>query len=131
MYTELIQRCKIMYLTESDGDEDSFYQLPSFLDSIASILIHLDKVVYHNIIYYNIIDITLEGNISYRSSSLSNFFSIFSRFQRCIHQFWSIFLWCRLTAFHSTARECRVHVANLYLRCSWPWPLKDLCCGGL
>lgn len=54
MYTELIQRCKIMYLTESDGDdEDSFYQLPSFLDSIASILIHLDKVAYNNIIYYN------------------------------------------------------------------------------
>uniref|UniRef100_A0A8D3BVD0 DNA-dependent protein kinase catalytic subunit n=1 Tax=Scophthalmus maximus TaxID=52904 RepID=A0A8D3BVD0_SCOMX len=45
MYTELIQRCKQMYLTESDGeDDDSFYQLPSFLDSIASVLIHLDKV---------------------------------------------------------------------------------------
>ncbi|TWW70550.1 DNA-dependent protein kinase catalytic subunit [Takifugu flavidus] len=44
MYTELIQRCKIMYLTESDGDEDGYFQLPSFLDSIASILIHLDKV---------------------------------------------------------------------------------------
>ncbi|KAK2858626.1 hypothetical protein Q5P01_003246 [Channa striata] len=44
MYTELIQRCKQMYLTESDGEDDSFYQLPSFLDSIASVLIHLDKV---------------------------------------------------------------------------------------
>uniref|UniRef100_A0A3Q4AQN1 DNA-dependent protein kinase catalytic subunit n=1 Tax=Mola mola TaxID=94237 RepID=A0A3Q4AQN1_MOLML len=44
MYTELIQRCKQMYLTESDGDDDSFYQLPSFLDSIASVLIHLDKI---------------------------------------------------------------------------------------
>ncbi|XP_069369172.1 DNA-dependent protein kinase catalytic subunit isoform X2 [Paralichthys olivaceus] len=44
MYTELIQRCKQMYLMESDGEEDSFYQLPSFLDSIASVLIHLDKV---------------------------------------------------------------------------------------
>lgn len=44
MYTELIQRCKQMYLTESDGDDDNFYQLPSFLDSIASVLIHLDKV---------------------------------------------------------------------------------------
>lgn len=44
MYTELIQRCKQMYLTESDGEEDSLYQLPSFLDSIASVLIHLDKV---------------------------------------------------------------------------------------
>lgn len=45
MYTELIQRCKIMYLTESDREEEGYFQLPSFLDSIASILIHLDKVV--------------------------------------------------------------------------------------
>lgn len=44
MYTELIQRCKQMYLTESDGEEDKVYQLPSFLDSIASVIIHLDKV---------------------------------------------------------------------------------------
>lgn len=44
MYTELIQRCKQMYLTESDREDDSFYQLPSFLDSIASVLIHLDKI---------------------------------------------------------------------------------------
>ncbi|XP_068160133.1 DNA-dependent protein kinase catalytic subunit [Antennarius striatus] len=44
MYTELILRCKQMYLTESDSDQDSFYQLPSFLDSIASVLIQLDKI---------------------------------------------------------------------------------------
>ncbi|XP_028288750.1 DNA-dependent protein kinase catalytic subunit isoform X2 [Parambassis ranga] len=44
MYTELIQRCKQVYLTESDKEDDSFYQLPSFLDSIASVLIHLDKI---------------------------------------------------------------------------------------
>ncbi|KAK0144676.1 DNA-dependent protein kinase catalytic subunit [Merluccius polli] len=44
MYTELIQRCKQMYLTESDKEEESFYQLPSFLDSIACVLIHLDKI---------------------------------------------------------------------------------------
>ncbi|KAM3860678.1 DNA-dependent protein kinase catalytic subunit [Diretmus argenteus] len=44
MYTELIQRCKQMYLTESDGEDDSFFQLPSFLDSIASVIIHLDKI---------------------------------------------------------------------------------------
>ncbi|KAM8881271.1 DNA-dependent protein kinase catalytic subunit [Synchiropus picturatus] len=44
MYTELIQRCKQMYLTESDNEDDNFYQLPSFLDSIASVLIHLDKI---------------------------------------------------------------------------------------
>nr|XP_054607336.1 DNA-dependent protein kinase catalytic subunit isoform X2 [Nothobranchius furzeri] len=44
MYTELIQRCKQMYLTESDSEDESFYQLPSFLDSIASVLIHLDKI---------------------------------------------------------------------------------------
>ncbi|XP_030635503.1 DNA-dependent protein kinase catalytic subunit [Chanos chanos] len=44
MYTELIQRCKQVYLTESDRDEDNLYQLPSFLDSIASVLIHLDRI---------------------------------------------------------------------------------------
>ncbi|XP_066538129.1 DNA-dependent protein kinase catalytic subunit [Hoplias malabaricus] len=44
MYTELLQRCKQMYLTESDRDDDNVYQLPSFLDSIASVLIHLDRV---------------------------------------------------------------------------------------
>uniref|UniRef100_A0A4W5N3K6 DNA-dependent protein kinase catalytic subunit n=1 Tax=Hucho hucho TaxID=62062 RepID=A0A4W5N3K6_9TELE len=44
MYTELIQRCKQMYLTESDGEQDKVYQLPSFLDSIASVIIHLDKI---------------------------------------------------------------------------------------
>lgn len=61
--------------------------------------------------------------------SLQFSFPCFSRFQRCTHQFWSVFLWCSLTAFLSTARECRMHVANLYLRCCWPWPRKDLCCG--
>ncbi|XP_062849596.1 DNA-dependent protein kinase catalytic subunit [Trichomycterus rosablanca] len=44
MYVELIQRCKQMYLTESDRDDDNVYQLPSFLDSIASVLVHLDKI---------------------------------------------------------------------------------------
>lgn len=44
MYVELIQRCKQMYLIESDRDDDNVYQLPSFLDSIASVLVHLDKV---------------------------------------------------------------------------------------
>lgn len=44
MYTELIQRCKQMYLTESDREDDNVYQLPSFLDSIASVLIHLDRI---------------------------------------------------------------------------------------
>lgn len=47
MYTELIQRCKQMYLTESDREEENVYQLPSFLDSIGSVLIHLDKVTGH------------------------------------------------------------------------------------
>ncbi|XP_056629192.1 DNA-dependent protein kinase catalytic subunit isoform X2 [Triplophysa dalaica] len=44
MYTELIQRCKQMYLTKLDQDDDNVYQLPSFLDSIASVLIHLDRI---------------------------------------------------------------------------------------
>ncbi|KAJ8280685.1 hypothetical protein GJAV_G00057750 [Gymnothorax javanicus] len=44
MFTELIQRCKQMYLTESDTEDDNMYQLPSFLDSIASVLFHLDRI---------------------------------------------------------------------------------------
>ncbi|MBN3311515.1 PRKDC kinase, partial [Atractosteus spatula] len=44
MYTELIQRCKQMYLTETDTEDDNVYQLPSFLDSIASVLFHLDRI---------------------------------------------------------------------------------------
>ncbi|XP_066575742.1 DNA-dependent protein kinase catalytic subunit isoform X2 [Amia ocellicauda] len=44
MYTELIQRCKQMYLTETDTEEDNVYQLPSFLDSIASVIFHLDRI---------------------------------------------------------------------------------------
>ncbi|XP_048384539.2 DNA-dependent protein kinase catalytic subunit [Stegostoma tigrinum] len=44
MYTELIQRCKQMYLTEADTEDDNVYQLPSFLDSIASVIFHMDKI---------------------------------------------------------------------------------------
>ncbi|XP_078072249.1 DNA-dependent protein kinase catalytic subunit isoform X3 [Mustelus asterias] len=44
MYTELIQRCKQMYLTEVDTEDDNVYQLPSFLDSIASVIFHIDKI---------------------------------------------------------------------------------------
>ncbi|KAG5837285.1 hypothetical protein ANANG_G00237680 [Anguilla anguilla] len=44
MFTELIQRCKQMYLTESSTEDDNLYQLPSFLDSIASVVFHLDKI---------------------------------------------------------------------------------------
>ncbi|KAK1173766.1 DNA-dependent protein kinase catalytic subunit [Acipenser oxyrinchus oxyrinchus] len=44
MYTELIQRCKQMYLTETDTEDDNVYQLPSFLDSIASVIFHLDRI---------------------------------------------------------------------------------------
>uniref|UniRef100_UPI00398F68DD DNA-dependent protein kinase catalytic subunit isoform X2 n=1 Tax=Pristiophorus japonicus TaxID=55135 RepID=UPI00398F68DD len=44
MYTELIQRCKQMYLTEADTEDDNVYQLPSFLDSIASVIFHIDKI---------------------------------------------------------------------------------------
>ncbi|XP_074056019.1 DNA-dependent protein kinase catalytic subunit isoform X1 [Macrotis lagotis] len=44
MYIELIQRCKQMFLTETDTVEDNMYQLPSFIQSIASILLHLDTV---------------------------------------------------------------------------------------
>ncbi|XP_077348787.1 DNA-dependent protein kinase catalytic subunit isoform X2 [Lithobates pipiens] len=44
MYIELIQRCKQMYLTEADTEEDNIYQLPNFLQSIASVLLHMDAI---------------------------------------------------------------------------------------
>lgn len=137
MYTELIQRCKQMYLTESDGDDDSFYQLPSFLDSIASVLIHLDKVIKS--VHVICSEVLNNNNIISQTDSLYRFRTIVSfehllcvhalRFQRCIHLCWSASLWCRLTASLSTARECRLCVAGPSLRCSWPWRRKDLCCG--
>ncbi|XP_051006522.1 DNA-dependent protein kinase catalytic subunit [Acomys russatus] len=45
MYVELIQRCKQMFLTQADATEDHVYQMPSFLQSIASVLLHLDTVL--------------------------------------------------------------------------------------
>lgn len=124
MYTELIQRCKQMYLTESDGDDDSFYQLPSFLDSIASVLVHLDKVrdlqeadkpPHHPII----------GPMSPSGGSLScsvaslvwkattRTSSPFSRFLRFTHRCWSACWWCRLTTSLSTASACKLPAAGL------------------
>ncbi|XP_060247015.1 DNA-dependent protein kinase catalytic subunit isoform X1 [Meriones unguiculatus] len=44
MYIELIQRCKQMFLTQTDATEDHVYQMPSFLQSIASVLLYLDTV---------------------------------------------------------------------------------------
>ncbi|NP_989989.4 DNA-dependent protein kinase catalytic subunit [Gallus gallus] len=44
MYIELLQRCKQMYLTEAETIDDHLYQLPSFLQSIASVIFHLDTV---------------------------------------------------------------------------------------
>ncbi|KAM9308363.1 DNA-dependent protein kinase catalytic subunit [Gastrophryne carolinensis] len=44
MYTELIQRCKQMYLTETETEEDNVYQLPNFLQSIASVILHMDTI---------------------------------------------------------------------------------------
>lgn len=44
MYVELLQRCKQMYLTEAETVDDHLYQLPSFLQSIASVILHLDTV---------------------------------------------------------------------------------------
>ncbi|XP_004680100.1 PREDICTED: DNA-dependent protein kinase catalytic subunit [Condylura cristata] len=44
MYVELIQRCKQLYLTQTDTAEDNIYQMPSFLQSIASVLLCLDSV---------------------------------------------------------------------------------------
>ncbi|CAH6792055.1 Prkdc [Phodopus roborovskii] len=44
MYVELIQRCKQMFLTQTEATEDHVYQMPSFLQSIASVLLYLDIV---------------------------------------------------------------------------------------
>lgn len=44
MFVELIQRCRQLFLTEADAAEDHVYQLPSFLQSVASVLLHLDVV---------------------------------------------------------------------------------------
>ncbi|KAF7246283.1 DNA-dependent protein kinase catalytic subunit [Varanus komodoensis] len=44
MYVELLQRCKQMYLTEAETIDDHMYQLPSFLQSIASVIFHLDTI---------------------------------------------------------------------------------------
>uniref|UniRef100_A0A8D2M7W0 DNA-dependent protein kinase catalytic subunit n=1 Tax=Zonotrichia albicollis TaxID=44394 RepID=A0A8D2M7W0_ZONAL len=44
MYVELLQRCKQMFLTEAETVDDHLYQLPSFLQSIASVIFHIDKV---------------------------------------------------------------------------------------
>ncbi|XP_051625579.1 DNA-dependent protein kinase catalytic subunit isoform X2 [Manacus candei] len=44
MYVELLQRCKQMYLTEAETVDDHLYQLPSFLQSIASVIFHIDTV---------------------------------------------------------------------------------------
>lgn len=52
MYIELIQRCKQMYLTEADTEEDNVYQLPNFLQSIASVLLHMDAVSNTNLICF-------------------------------------------------------------------------------
>ncbi|XP_063114601.1 DNA-dependent protein kinase catalytic subunit isoform X3 [Cavia porcellus] len=44
MYVELIQRCKQVFLTQTDTFDDHVYQMPSFLQSIASVLLYLDTV---------------------------------------------------------------------------------------
>uniref|UniRef100_A0A674JBQ4 DNA-dependent protein kinase catalytic subunit n=1 Tax=Terrapene triunguis TaxID=2587831 RepID=A0A674JBQ4_9SAUR len=44
MYVELLQRCKQMYLTEAETADEHVYQLPSFLQSIASVIFHIDTI---------------------------------------------------------------------------------------
>ncbi|XP_057593505.1 DNA-dependent protein kinase catalytic subunit isoform X2 [Hippopotamus amphibius kiboko] len=44
MFMELVQRCRQLFLTETETAEDHIYQMPSFLQSIASVLLHLDTV---------------------------------------------------------------------------------------
>ncbi|XP_068381983.1 DNA-dependent protein kinase catalytic subunit isoform X2 [Eschrichtius robustus] len=43
-FVELVQRCRQLFLTETDTAEDHVYQMPSFLQSVASVLLHLDTV---------------------------------------------------------------------------------------
>lgn len=57
MYVELIQRCKQLFLTQMDTIDDHIYQMPSFLQSIASVLLYLD---------------TVSGIISYSEHNLFN-----------------------------------------------------------
>ncbi|XP_047579540.1 DNA-dependent protein kinase catalytic subunit isoform X2 [Lutra lutra] len=44
MYVELIQRCKQLFLTQIDTVDDHVYHMPSFLQSIASVLLYIDTV---------------------------------------------------------------------------------------
>ncbi|XP_056377813.1 DNA-dependent protein kinase catalytic subunit isoform X2 [Hyla sarda] len=44
MYLELIQCCKQMYLTEAETEDDNVYQLPNFLQAIASVILHMDSI---------------------------------------------------------------------------------------
>ncbi|KAM3927958.1 DNA-dependent protein kinase catalytic subunit [Leptodactylus fuscus] len=44
MYIELIQRCKQMYLTEAETEDDNVYQLPNFLQAIASVILYMDSI---------------------------------------------------------------------------------------
>ncbi|XP_044149983.1 DNA-dependent protein kinase catalytic subunit isoform X2 [Bufo gargarizans] len=44
MYIELIQRCKQMYLTEVETEDDNVYQLPNFLQAIASVILYMDSI---------------------------------------------------------------------------------------
>ncbi|KAF6100707.1 protein kinase, DNA-activated, catalytic subunit [Phyllostomus discolor] len=57
MYVELIQRCKQLFLTQMDTIDDHVYQMPSFLQSIASVLLHLDAVpaVYTSVLEHLIV----------------------------------------------------------------------------
>ncbi|XP_054451411.1 DNA-dependent protein kinase catalytic subunit [Pteronotus mesoamericanus] len=57
MYVELIQRCKQLFLTQMDTVDDHVYQMPSFLQSIASVLLYLDAVpeVYTSVLEHLIV----------------------------------------------------------------------------
>ncbi|XP_053516892.1 DNA-dependent protein kinase catalytic subunit isoform X2 [Artibeus jamaicensis] len=57
MYVELIQRCKQLFLTQMDTIDDHVYQMPSFLQSIASVLLYLDTVpeVYTSVLEHLIV----------------------------------------------------------------------------
>ena len=131
MYTELIQRCKQMYLTESDRDDDNIYQLPSFLDSIASVLVHLDKVqrldtTFHSVHHLYGGQVLMHRPLTHLKLLMPN-----CRFLRSTLLSWSGSWWSKLTASPSTASGCSTPPAEPLSRCLLPWQPRVQCCGAL
>ena len=46
MFTRMLRRCKQIFFTQSDVNEDRISQLPSFVDALASIVKEMDEVIF-------------------------------------------------------------------------------------